>query len=345
MKKIVIHKPGDHSVLKIEEHTLLDPKVGEVQVKIKFSGVNYADVCVRWGIYESAKKFIGWPITPGFEYSGIVTKTSNDSKFKVGDEVFGVSFFNGYSSLINVPEHFVYLKPHELTFSQAACFPAVFLTAYHALFQNFILRPKSVVLVHSAAGGVGSALVQLLVHFGHTVIGVVGSTSKIEYLKSLRCTHIIDKSSQNLWQEVRRIAPNGLDAVLDANGVETLKESFNHLAPTGKLMVYGFHTMLPKSGSLNWPKLIWNYLKTPRFSPIDLTSSNKSILAFNLSFLFDRFDILNQAMEHLIELVKTKAIIGHQVKVYPYTDIAGAHGHIESGTSIGKIAIDWEREG
>lgn len=341
-KKIVIHKPGNHDVLKIEEFNLPDLLDSQVEVDVKFSGVNYADVCVRWGIYESAKKFIGWPITPGFEFSGIVSKTHSNSNFKAGDEVFGVSFFNAYSSKVIVPEHFLYHKPAQLSFEQAACFPAVFLTAYHALFQNFILREKSTVLVHSAAGGVGSALVQLLVHFGHTVIGVVGSASKIAYLKELKCTHIIDKSREDLWAQVKKIAPGGLDVVLDANGVETLKDSFNHLGPTGKLMVYGFHTMLPKSGTLNWPKLIWNYLRTPRFSPIDLTSANKSIMAFNLSFLFDRYDILNDAMKELIKLVESEAIVGHSVKVFKYTDIASAHGHIESGKSIGKIAISWE---
>ncbi len=341
MKRVVIYRPGDHDQLRIEESTISDPKDGEVQVDIQFSGVNYADVCVRWGIYESAKKFIGWPITPGFEFSGVISKVSAGSKFNVGDEVFGVSFFNGYSSALNLPEHFVFNKPNQLSFEEAACFPAVFLTAYHALFQNFILRPNSKVLVHSAAGGVGSALVQLLVSAGHEVVGVIGSSSKREYLSSLGCHHIIDKSKENLWKRALEICPEGYDVVLDANGVETLKESFKHLAPTGKLMVYGFHTMLPKSGRLNWIKLAWNYLRTPRFSPLELTSANKSVMAFNLSFLFERFDILNDGMVELIKLVKSGAIRGHQVKVFDAFDVGQAHGHIESGKSVGKIAIKW----
>lgn len=342
-KKIVIHKPGDHDVLKIEDFQIQDIKENEIVVDVKFSGVNYADVCVRWGIYESAKKFVGWPITPGFEYSGIVSRIGDSvSKFKVGDEVFGVSFFNGYSSSVIVPEHFVYHKPKNLSFEQAACFPAVSLTAYHALFQNFVLRPKSMVLVHSAAGGVGSSLTQLLIHFGHTVIGVVGSSSKVNYLKELGCTYIIDKSKQDLWSEVKKIAPGGLDVVLDANGVETLAKSFEHLAATGKLMVYGFHTMLPKSGRLNWPKLIWNYLRTPRFSPLELTAKNKSVLAFNLSFLFERFDILNEGMNHLIKLVEEGSIKPHEVVAFSYKDVAKAHAYIESGKSVGKIALAWD---
>ncbi|EQC46251.1 medium chain dehydrogenase/reductase family protein [Bacteriovorax sp. Seq25_V] len=341
MKKIVIHSPGDHDKLKLEHGTIDDLKVNEVQVDVMYSGVNYADVCVRWGIYESAKKFIGWPITPGFEFSGVISKVHENSKFKVGDEVFGVSFFNGYSSKLNLPEHFVFKKPSSLSFEEAACFPAVFLTAYHALFQNFIMRPRSNVLVHSAAGGVGSALVQLLKQAGHNTVGVIGSSGKREYLSSLNCDHIIDKSKEDLWKRAEEICPTGYDVILDANGVETLRDSFNHLAPTGKLMVYGFHTMLPKSGRINWPKLVWNYLRTPRFSPLELTSANKSVMAFNLSFLFERFDILLEGMEAMIKMLESGSIKGHRVTVFDASDVGHAHGHIESGKSVGKIALKW----
>lgn len=342
MKKIVIHKPGDHTELKLEEHAEIELVSEHVRVKVHFSGVNYADICVRWGIYESAKKFIGWPITPGFEFSGVIIETTQTSKFNVGDEVFGVSFFGAYANELVVPEKFVFQRPKNLSREEAAAFPAVFLTAYHALFQNFILREKSTVLVHSAAGGVGSALTQLLIAKKHKVVGVIGSSHKRSYLEELGCQHIIDKSTQDLWQEARKMAPEGFDVVLDANGVETLKESFKHLRPMGKLVVYGFHTMLPKDQKLNFIKLAINYLKTPRFSPLELTSANKSVLAFNLSFLFDHFEILNEGMEELIELVESSKIKGHKVNVFKASEVAKAHGLIESGKSVGKIILEWD---
>ncbi len=341
LEKIVIHKPGDHSVLKIEKFELTDPKEDEIQVRVHYSGINYADICIRWGIYESAKKFVGWPITPGFEFSGIVEKVGPNSKFKIGDKVFGVSLFNAQSSHINIATNQVFHLPTNLTLKEASCVPAVFLTAYHALFQIFILKENSLVLVHSAAGGVGSSLVQLLKARGHRVIGVVGSTHKVGYLEELGADFIIDKSQMNLWKEVERYAPQGLDVVLDANGVATLNESFKHLAPMGKLVVYGFHTMLPKSQKLNWPKLIWGYLKTPRFNPINLTSANKSIIGFNLSFLFNEKEILVQGMEEIIKLFETKKIYSPKVTAFKACDIAKAHQLIESGSSIGKITLDW----
>jgi NADPH:quinone reductase-like Zn-dependent oxidoreductase len=95
MKKVVIHKAGDYKELKIEEFSDLQANITEVVVEVKASGINYADIIIRWGLYESAKKFVGWPITPGFEYSGIVKSVgAGVTKFKVGDKVFGVSLFN-----------------------------------------------------------------------------------------------------------------------------------------------------------------------------------------------------------------------------------------------------------
>jgi NADPH:quinone reductase-like Zn-dependent oxidoreductase len=345
MKKIVIHSAGGHDKLKLEEHQLGDLKMDEIRVEVKYSGVNYADVCVRWGIYESAKQYVGWPITPGFEFSGIVTEVaSNNSQFKVGDEVFGVKLFDSYASEVIVPEHQLFHKPKQLSFAQAACFPAVFLTAYHGLFQNFVFRKKSKVLIHSAAGGVGTSLVQLAKWHDCEVVGVIGSSHKAEHLKSLGIDHVIDKSKEDLWKRASEISPQGYDVVLDANGVKTLKDSFNHLRPTGKLVVYGFHTMLSKgssAGKLNFLKVVWNYLKTPRFNPIDLTAANKSVLAFNLSFLFEHKEILSEAMETLLDLVEKEVIVGHPISEFDAAQVGEAHKHIESGLSIGKIALKW----
>ncbi len=343
MEKIVIHSAGGYEKLSLETHDIRGPKEHEVQIKVHYSGVNYADVCVRWGIYESAKQYVGWPITPGFEVSGVVQSVGESvTTFKEGDEVIGVSFFNGYSSVINIVENQVFKKPSKMSFSEAACFPSVFMTAYHALFQNFILRRGSNVLVHSAAGGVGSSLVQLLKWFDCNVTGVIGLEKKREYLESLGCDHIIVKESESLWDRAKTICPKGYDVILDANGVSSIKESYQHLRSMGKLVIYGFHTMLPKSGGrINYLKLIWNFIKTPRFNPINLTSDNKSLLAFNLSFLFDENHLLQEAMSELIKLYEQGSIRAHHITEFDASDIAKAHAAIESGRSIGKIAIKW----
>ncbi|MDD0853572.1 medium chain dehydrogenase/reductase family protein [Halobacteriovorax sp. GB3] len=341
MRKIQISGPGGYEKLEIVDFEIESPKDNEVQIEVRAIGVNYADVCIRWGLYESAKQFIGWPITPGFEWSGIVKEVgSSRNSFKVGDEVFGVSFFGGYTSHLNVPIHQVFKKPQNLSFEQAAAVPTVFLTAYFALFQNMILRENSKIIVHSAAGGVGSCLVQLANLKNIEVLGIVGSSHKVDYVKSLGAKSVIDKSKEDWFEVSRNFSPKGFDAVFDANGYTTLKKSFDLLAPMGKLVSYGFHSMLPKKGGrVNWFKAIYAYLRTPRFNPLDMTNQNKSLLTFNLSFLFDQVDILKESMEEIIRLLEAEQISPPRVATYSLEEVGSAHRDLESAKTVGKLIL------
>lgn len=332
MRKIVIHSPGDYRVLKLEEHPGLVAKDGEVIVDVRATGVNYADVIIRWGLYESAKRFVGWPITPGFEFAG----TRRDT----GEKVLGVNLFNSYASEVSVSPEFLFPIPDGMSFEEAAAFPAVMLTAYHALFQNVVVRAGMTALIHSAAGGVGSSLVQLCRIKGIKTIGVIGSPHKRKLLEDLGCDHIIDKSSGDLWKKVEAVAPEGVDLAFDANGVETMKESYRHLAPCGKLLVYGAHSMFPKTGGrVNWPKLAKDFLRTPRFNPLNMTSENKSLVTFNLSFLFGRKDLFQEGMSDLLKWYREGKIRIPAVKAFPLSDVALAHKELESGMTTGKLVL------
>lgn len=341
MKKIVIHRAGGYKELKIETHPDLEPKIDEVLVSVKATGINYADIVIRWGLYESAKQMVGWPITPGFEFSGVVIKVGNAiSKYKIGDKVLGVSLFNAYASEVCVKENFLFPLPSNMSFEEAAGFPAVNMTAYHALFQNVVVRSGMLALIHSAAGGVGSSLVQLCKIKGIKTIGVVGSDHKVQAVKNLGCDFVIDKSSEDLWQKVREYAPAGVDLAFDANGAETLKQSYENLAPCGKLFSYGAHSMLPKKGGkVNWPKLVKDFLKTPRFNPLSMSSENKSLITFNLSFLFGREDLFLEAMNDLLKWYGEGKLKVVQVKTYPLESVGDAHRDLESGKTIGKLVL------
>lgn len=341
MKKIVIHKAGGYSQLQPETTPDLSAGDAEIVVDVKASGVNYADVIVRWGFYESAKQLVGWPITPGFEFSGVVKSAGrNIQKFKVGDKVFGVTLFNAYASEVKVPEHQLYPLPDFLSFEQAAGVPAVYLTAYHALFQNAVTRKGMIALIHSAAGGVGSALVQMCRIAGIKTIGVVGSSHKVSAVKELGADFVIDKSTEDLWKKVEECAPGGVDLCFDANGVETLKQSYEHLAPCGKLMAYGAHSLFPKSGGkVNYVKLIRDYLRSPRFNPLEMTSENKSLITFNLSFLFGRRDLFTEGMQEILKWLAEERLKPPKVTTYSLEKVADAHRDLESGKTIGKLIL------
>jgi synaptic vesicle membrane protein VAT-1 len=342
MKTIKIYSPGSYSKLILEPIiTPIKPAADEVVVQTRASGINYADICVRWGIYESAKKFVGWPITPGFEFAGIVQDIgAHVHDFKLGDAVFGITLFNGYSGQIVVKNKHLFKIPEGFSFEQMAAFPAVYLTAYHGLLQNFMGFSGMKILIHSAAGGVGGALLQLCRVKNYQSCAIVGSPHKVNKAQSLGAQKVIDKSKENWKALAREFAEDGFDVIFDANGVETLKASYELLRPTGKLMVYGFHTMLPKTGGrLNWIKLAFNYLRTPRFNPLNLTTQNKSVMAFNLSFLFERDDLFVPAIHELIEWLKEGKIQAPEVTTYKLSDVGKAHQAIESGQTTGKLVL------
>ena len=341
MKKVVIKSPGSYDKLAIEESSDLEPKADEVLIKVRAIGVNFADVCVRLGVYESAKKYIGWPITPGFEVSGTIEKVGPEvKKYKLGDKVIAFTLFGGYSSQICVSEAQIIPLPTNFSLEEGAGFPAVFFTAYHALHHHVVFPKKDVnVLIHSAAGGVGTALTQICKYKGFNVVGVVGSSHKIDYLKKFGPDHIIDKSKQDLWGCAKKLVPEGFDAIFDANGYTTMKDSYNHLKPLGKLLVYGAHSFISKSGRINYFKAALGMLKMPSFKPFHMITNNLGVVGFNISFLFNEKQLIQECVNGLQELTSKGILKPIPVTEVPFDDVAEAHKLIQSGQSVGKIVL------
>jgi NADPH:quinone reductase-like Zn-dependent oxidoreductase len=341
MQKIVIHRPGGFSRLKIESFPDPTASDDEVVVQVKAIGVNYADCVIRMGFYASAKEYVGWPITPGFDFSGIVDQVGKNVKdFQPGDRVFGITRFNGYATHVVVPAIQLFNLPESRSFEEGGAFATIYLTAYYALHMSIKLYPDSTLLIHSAAGGVGCALLQLSHLAGWRTIGVVGQSDKVKIAEEMGADFVIDKSKQDLWREVEKIAPDGLDAVLDGNGYITLGEGLKHLRANGKLIAYGFHSMFPrKHGFPNLLKVAVDYFRTPRFNPLGMHDKNYSLVTFNLSFLFHRTDLLKIAVDDLYQWFKEGKISLPPITTYPFTDSAQAHRDLQSGKTVGKLVL------
>jgi NADPH:quinone reductase-like Zn-dependent oxidoreductase len=340
-RRVVVHAAGGYDKLRLEAFVRARPGAGQVEVQVESTGINFADTLVRRGLYSSARELVGWPITPGFEVAGrVLALGPGVTDLAVGDEVFAVTLFNGYTSHLVVERRYVFPKPERLSFDQAAALPAVFMTAWYALHVLAHPRPGAKVLVHSAAGGVGGVVVQLAKRLGCEVVGVVGASHKVETVRDAGADHVIDKSAQALWTEAERFAPKGYDLILDANGVSTLGASYAHLKRPGKLVVYGFHSMLAQSGGgVGWPRLVWAWLRTPRFNPLDMTTQSRSVLAFNLSYLFDEVDLLAESMALLSTCLSQGAVAPPPVTPYPLDEVGRAHAELESGRTIGKLVL------
>lgn len=340
MQRIVIERPGGYDALRLVESADPVPKPGEVRLRVEACGVNYADGIIRMGLYESAKRLHGYPITPGFEVAGVVDAFGDGvDGWRTGDRAIGVTLFGGYTSAICLPADRVFATPASLTNAQAAALPTVFLTAWFMAHQQVYPRAGDRWLVHSAAGGVGGALLQLARLAGVEATGVVGAAHKVDAAKALGATHVIDKSAGDWVAAARGIAPGGFHAVFDANGVSTLQASFDALAPMGKLVIYGFASMLPKDGRVNWLKLAWDWWRTPRFNPLAMTTSNRSVLAANLSFLSAEAPRLREGMLWLLERFADGRLVPPPVEPFPLVDAAQAHRRIESGQSVGKLVL------
>ena len=337
-KRIIVDKPGSYDTFRYDEIPIHDPGPGEVQVEVKACGINFADVSVRLGLYRAARDL--YPLCPGLEFAGVVKATGPGVEgFTPGNRVFGACRFGGYTTAINSPAEHLWPLPEAWSFERGATFPVAYLTAYYALHHVGHVRESDRVLIHSAAGGVGIALLHLLKMNGNMSVGVVGHSDKVDVAKEAGSTFVIDKGTQDLWQKAEELSPEGYDIILDANGASTLKGSYDHLAPTGRLLIYGFASMFPHSGRKNILKLLWYYLKTPRFNPFDLTGANKTISGFNLIYLFDKVNLFRDFMQTLLIYDTEGQLPLAPITTFPFEDVVSAHKAIESGRSVGKLVL------
>ena len=319
-----------------------------VLVENKYFSVNYADIAIRWGLYESALRYVGWPIVPGFDFSGVVEWAGTKSGLQAGDFVFGYTLFGSYSSRILVPAKQLRKLPDCLSLDVAAAVPAVAGTALHAIalaggWPNKPLTRVKAALIHSAAGGVGSMLIQICKIMGFSpIVAVVGSSHKIDICNQYGADYVIDKSESNLWEIASKISPDGYAAIFDANGVETLQSSLNHLSRCGRLIIYGFHTNLPKDSylsPLNWINIIYGMIKMPKFEAMSMVLNSHTISGFNLSFFADENELTTSYMNQIYDWIIEGKLSVAKVTTFDMKDIGEAHKLIQSGKSVGKIVI------
>jgi NADPH:quinone reductase-like Zn-dependent oxidoreductase len=148
--------------------------------------------------------------------------------------------------------------------------------------------------------------------------------------------------TKNLWEDARKISPNGFVAIYDANGVETLQDSYLNLCRCGRVVTYGFHSNLPKSDLLSpfaWLKLIYGLFVMPKFDPMDMVVESKSVMGFNLSFFAEEHELITTYMEQIVEWLEDKSIVPPETKIFEMHEIQQAHECIQSGLSIGKLLV------
>jgi NADPH:quinone reductase-like Zn-dependent oxidoreductase len=337
MRAIWIKKFGGPDVLEVRETPDPEPKVGEVRVHVEACGLNFAEVMARQGLYPDAPKP---PCIVGYEGAGVVDRVGEGvTRYAAGDRVVYMSRFWGQASLVCVSERQLFRMPESMSFAEGAALPVNYLTAYHMLFVVKRIRSGDRVLIHMAAGGVGTAVLQLC----RTVEGVVtigtASAKKHDYVRSHGSDHVIDYRNVDYVEEVKKITGGrGVDVVLDALGGPDWKKGYSLLAPGGLLVAFGLANA-NLGGKRSLIHAAGQVLRSPFMSPMKLMNDNRGMAGVNMGHLWGDIDLITEEAEALLEHYRVGRIRPHIGGSYPFSRAAEAFAELEQGKNVGKIVL------
>ncbi len=334
-----IHKAGSIGNLNLVTDQLQDPGPEEVQIEVRAIGLNFADIFAMFGIYSATP---AGPFIPGLEYAGkVVQKGKNVVFFEEGQPVMGVTRFGAYATHLNINCNYVSPLPAGWTFEEGAALLVQGITAYYSLINLGNLQKGQNVLIHSAAGGVGLLANRIAKAYDAFTIGSIGTKAKAELLKIEGYDEVMvrDKSFASNLKNIADIHP--LNLVLECIGGDIQKISFDLLAPMGRMIVYGAAQYASPSHRPNYLKMAYKYLTRPRLDPQAMIQQNKSVMAFNLIWLYDNFQLMHDILAEMMQLDIGKPLVGHQ---FTFDDMHKAISLFQSGQTTGKVVITANQE-
>jgi NADPH:quinone reductase-like Zn-dependent oxidoreductase len=335
MRALVLKKHGPPDAA-FEVREWPDPKLGEGQVLVNVhaSGLNFADILARMGLYPDAPKT---PCVMGYEVAGTVEEVGpNADGFQPGDRVIAGTHFEGFAERAAADVKNVLRLPEGMSFEAGAALPVNYGTAYAALVLMAAVRPGETVLIQSAAGGVGIAALQIARHRGAEAIGTA-SASKHDAIRAQGAAHAIDYRNQDVAKEVERITGGrGVDVVMDALG--DFRRSYSMLRAGGRLVMYGVSN-IAGGERRNIAKAAKEVLRMPRFNPIRLMNHNKAVIGLNLLRWWDDRGSLEDVTAPLVELIDQGAISPVVAESFPFDRAADAHRFIQDRKNIGKVVL------
>jgi NADPH:quinone reductase-like Zn-dependent oxidoreductase len=336
MRQVWITRQGGPEVLQVRQAADPVPGEGEVRIRVAASGVNFADVLARMGLYPDAPPL---PAVVGYEVAGTVDAVGAGVQgFREGDRVGALTRFGGYADVLCVPAGQVFPISPALSFEKAAAIPVNYLTAWLMLVHLGCVREGDRVLVHAVAGGVGQAAVQICRWKGAEVVGTA-SASKHARLRELGVAHCIDYRTQDFEAEVRRLyGKRGVDVALDAVGGESFKKSYRCLGSLGRLYLFGVSSIAPgKRRSV--VAALRGLASMPRFSPIPLMNGNRGVHGVNLGHLWHRVELLRQMLGDIVARVDDGTFDPVVDQAVPLDRAADAHARLQDRQNFGKVLL------
>jgi NADPH2:quinone reductase len=322
MRAIQVAEFGDSSVLAEVERDRPEPGEGQVRIEVRAAGINFADIMQRRGHYHGGPEP---PYVPGLEVAGVIDAVGEGVGREVGEEVVAmVDGGGGYAEYAVTDAMALIDIPEGVGFAEAAGFPVQYLTAHNCLFEWGGLEEGESVLIHAAAGGVGTAAVQLASNAGAEVFGTASTPEKLQQAADLGCDHPINYTEEDFVEACREGTDYGLDLVLDGIGADTTERSVDALKEFGRLVVYG-----AASGE-------------PGAPPTDkLLFGNVTVKGYHLSRGIARKPMkVMGAVPELTEMLADGTLEVQVGTTFDLQDAAEAHEYIEDRKSSGKVVLE-----
>lgn len=336
MRAIVLDRHGGPGVLRVREVADPAPGAGEVRVRVEAIGVNYAEVLSRKGLY-------GWapatPYTLGMEATGTIDALGDGVEGRaVGERVIVGAQHGAYAERMVVPERQALPAVPGFSTEENAAFAVNYLTAWVALMEMARLRPSDRVLVTAAAGGVGTAAVQIATRFGCATVGMAGSDQKLEQIRALGAGAAVNYRGPDFEARLREAAGSGrFDVVLEVVGGGVFRAVWPVLAPFGRVVVAGFASLaLQKWNPLSWLRT-WRDL--PRADIRTLAPASAGLMATHVGYLLDDPPRLARVWGELMAFVAAHDVRPVVGATFSFEQMAEAHRLMESRRSVGKIVV------
>ncbi len=331
-RHVIVPRRGGPQVLQMVESPLPDPRPGEVLVKVLATGVAFADVLMREGLYRGTPPH---PYTPGYDIAGIVERSSG--RFTAGQFVVALTKVGGYAEYMCVPEDALVAVDAPVDPAQAVSLVLNYLTAYQMLHRIARVASGERILIHGAAGGVGTALLELGRLAG---LEMYGTASRGKHgVVTERGGTPIDYRSEDFVARIRELTGDGVDVVFDAVGGKQWARSYEALRGGGKLIGYGFSSATV-NGRLDPFQAAKNWLQMPRPAPLDMIDPNKGILGYNVMTLkTQRPDWYQADLKALIALLAAGKINPLVAERLPLEQAVRAHELLGQNAVQGKLVL------
>ena len=329
---IVIDKYGPAETLHLRDLVPREPGGDEVAIDVAYSGINFADIQMRLGLYPDAPKK---PFVPGYEVSGKVTAVGKNVRdLAPGDHVMAGTYFGGYASHVTLPANQVFKLPAKVDLATAAATPVAFFTAQLAMLEMARVRKGDRVLIECATGGVGAIAIQMCKHAGAEVAGLTTSPHKKDFIRAQGATPYTVEEFQ------ADASLRGYDVILNSSGGSNITWQRERLGLTGRIVCIGVSSILGDNGKKSYLRIAKTLLATRKISVLKLFDASTGIYALNaLTVLRDPEWV--SRLTRSFSSVETMGLAVPVGKVFPANDVASAHTFLQSKQATGKVILQW----